>query len=119
MMKQTGEENWFQIPTNNDWIGYNGEKYLYIDEFKGQLTVQQLNAICDGNYKVNVKGGSSWIGWECQVIISSNYSIKECYNKVEDNILDTLYNRFIEKELLIKYGDIRVIGVIGEREEKK
>lgn len=105
MMKQTGEENWFQIPTNNDWIGYNGEKYLYMDEFKGQLTVQQLNSICDGNYKVNVKGGSSWIGWECQVIICSNYSIKECYSKVEESILDTLYNRFQEKELLIKYGD--------------
>ena len=103
MMKQTGEENWFQIPTNNDWIGYNGEKYLYMDEFKGQLTIQQLNNICDGNYKVNVKGGSSWIGWECQVVICSNYSIKECYNKCDDQILETLYNRFNEKELLIKF----------------
>lgn len=103
MMKQTGEDNWFQIPTNNDWIGYNGEKYLYMDEFKGQLSIQQLNNICDGNYKVNVKGGSTWIGWECQVIICSNYSIKDCYNKCEDNILETLYNRFVEKELLIKY----------------
>lgn len=103
MMKQTGEEKWFQIPTNNDWIGYNGEKYLYMDEFKGQLSIQQLNNICDGNYKVNVKGGSTWIGWECQVVICSNYSIKDCYNKCEDNILETLYNRFVEKELLIKY----------------
>ncbi len=57
------------------------KRYLYIDEFKGQLSVQQLNAICDGNYKVNTKGGS-----------------------VENNILETLYNRFIEKELLIKYN---------------
>jgi hypothetical protein len=54
---------------------------------------------------VNVKGVSSWIGWECQVIICSNYSIKECYSKVEESILDTLYNRFQEKELLIKYRD--------------
>jgi hypothetical protein len=105
MMKQTGEDKWFQIPTNNDWIGYNGEKYLYIDEFKGQLTIQQLNNICDGNYKVNVKGGSTWIGWECQVVICSNYSIKECYNKCEENILETLYNRFNETELLIKYRE--------------
>lgn len=103
MMKQTGEENWFQIPTNNDWIGYNGEKYLYIDEFKGQLSVQMLNAICDGNYKVNVKGGSTWIGWDVQVIICSNFSIRDCFSKVEDGILETLYNRFNEKELLIKY----------------
>lgn len=104
MMKQTGEANWFQIPTNNDWIGYAGEKYLYMDEFKGQLSVQMLNAICDGNFKVNVKGGTTWIGWEIQVIICSNYSIRDCYSKVEDNILQTLYNRFNEKELLIKYG---------------
>lgn len=103
MMKETGEDNWFQIPTNNDWIGYNGEKYLYIDEFKGQLSVQMLNALCDGNYKVNVKGGSTWIGWDIQVIICSNYSIRDCYSKVEEGILETLYNRFVEKELLIKY----------------
>lgn len=104
MMKQTGEENWFQIPTNNDWIGYAGEKYLYIDEFKGQISIQMLNAICDGNYKVNVKGGSTWIGWDIQVIVCSNYSIRDCYSKVDDGIIDTLYNRFIEKELMIKYS---------------
>lgn len=103
MMKETGEENWFQIPTNNDWFGYNGEKYLYMDEFKGQLTIQQLNNICDGNYKVNVKGGTTWIGWECQVVICSNFSIRACYHKTEFNILETLYNRFIENELTIKY----------------
>lgn len=110
MMKQTGENNWFQIPTNNDWIGYNGEKYLYMDEFKGQLTIQQLNAICDGNYKVNVKGGSTWIGWDCQVIICSNYSIRECYNKADDSILETLYNRFQEKYLIIKYGGVKIVN---------
>lgn len=103
MMKDTGEENWFQIPTNNDWIGYDGEKYLYMDEFKGQLTIQQLNNICDGNYKVNVKGGSSWIGWDCIVVICSNYSISDCYNKCDENILETLYNRFNEEELINKY----------------
>lgn len=104
MMKQTGEDQWFQIPTNNDWIGYNGEKYLYMDEFKGQLSIQMLNALCDGNFKVNVKGGSTWIGWEVQVIICSNYSIRDCYSKVDEQILQTLYNRFNEKELLIKYS---------------
>lgn len=104
MMKETGEENWFQIPTNNDWIGYAGEKYLYIDEFKGQVSIQMLNAICDGNFKVNVKGGSTWIGWDIQVIICSNYSIRDCYSKVDDGILETLYNRFNEKELMVKYS---------------
>lgn len=30
----------FEIPKNNDWQGYNGEDELWIDEFKGQLTIQ-------------------------------------------------------------------------------
>ena len=43
-MKEKGEENFFQIPTNNDWIGYDDQYYLYLDEYKGQLTIQQLNS---------------------------------------------------------------------------
>ena len=39
----TGKTTWkdknllsgFEIPKNNDWTGYNGEKDLWIDEFKG------------------------------------------------------------------------------------
>lgn len=45
----------FEIPRNNDWTGYSGERNLWIDEFKGQLTIQQLNSICDGGVKVNCK----------------------------------------------------------------
>lgn len=89
--------NWFQIPTNNDWIGYNGEKNLYIDEYKGQLTIQELNRICDGGAKVNVKGGSTVLRNDVIVWICSNFSIKECYNKAEAVLLEALYNRFNEK----------------------
>lgn len=90
-------ENWFQIPTNNDWIGYNGEKYLYLDEFKGQLSIQELNRICDGGTKVNVKGGTTVLASDVVVYIVSNYNIKDCFKKVEEPILETLYNRFNEK----------------------
>ena len=89
--------NWFQIPLNNDWIGYNGEKNLYLDEFKGQLTVQELNRICDGSTKVNVKGGSLQLASDVVVHICSNYNIKECYKKLEPVLLESLYNRFNEK----------------------
>lgn len=95
-MREKGEENFFQIPTNNDWIGYNNQYYLYMDEFKGQLTVQQLNRLCDGGAKMNVKGGTVQIRWDCQVIIISNYSISECYSKIDEVLLESLYNRFIE-----------------------
>lgn len=47
-MVEEKENGWFQIPTNNDWKGYNGEKNLYLDEYKGQLSLQELNRICDG-----------------------------------------------------------------------
>lgn len=32
--------NAFEIPKNNDFYGYAGEKVMWIDEFKGQLTIQ-------------------------------------------------------------------------------
>jgi hypothetical protein len=95
-MQEKGEENFFQIPTNNDWIGYDDQYYLYLDEYKGQLTIQQLNRICDGGAKVNVKGGTVQLRYDVQVIILSNYSIAECYHKADRVLLDSLDNRFIE-----------------------
>lgn len=104
MMKDTGEEKWFQMPLNNDWIGYTGERYLYYDEYKGQYSVQHLNSICDGNYKVNVKGGSTWIPWNCQVIICSNYSIEDCYSKCDSTLIASLKNRFKEVQLVFQFN---------------
>lgn len=97
-------KDWFQIPDNNDWIGYNNEKNLFFDEFRGQLTIQELNRICDGGKKVNVKGGTTVLNKECVVYIISNFNIQECYKKAEKNILETLYNRFNEK-MCAKDGD--------------
>nr|WQA30171.1 MAG: rep protein [Cressdnaviricota sp.] len=85
---------WFQIPTNNDWKGYNSEKNLYLDEYKGQLSLQELNRICDGGAKVNTKGGSTMLAWDVTVWICSNYTIGGCYNKTEECMLECLYNRF-------------------------
>lgn len=90
-------DNWFQIPLNNDWIGYNEEKNLYIDEFKGQLTIQELNRLCDGGAKVNVKGGTVQLASDVVIYICSNYNIKECYKKADPIVLESLYNRFNEK----------------------
>ena len=97
-------KEWFQIPDNNDWIGYNNEKNLFFDEYRGQLTIQELNRICDGGKKVNVKGGTTVLNKECVVYIVSNFNIQECYKKAEKNILETLYNRFNEK-MCAKDGD--------------
>lgn len=98
-MKNYASDGWFQIPTNNDWVGYNNQKFLYMDEFKGQISVQELNRICDGGAKVNIKGGSCQLRWDVEVIICSNYTIDSCYAKVELEILKTLHNRFSEQRL--------------------
>lgn len=90
------KSKWFQIPTNNDWQGYNNEQYLYIDEFKAQINIQDLNRICDGGAKVNTKGATVQLHFNCIVYIVSNYSIKDCYYDVDSEILETLYNRFIQ-----------------------
>ena len=99
-MMARGEDKFFQIPVNNDWIGYNDQYYLFLDEFKGQLPVQQLNRICDGGAKMNVKGGSVQIRYDCQVIILSNYPIDNCYSKCDSVALEALHNRFIEVKSL-------------------
>lgn len=88
------EGEWFQMPTNNDWNGYSGEDNLYIDEYKGQLTIQELNRICDGGAKVNTKGGTAMLSWTPIVYVLSNFSPSQCYGKCNDALLETLLNRF-------------------------
>lgn len=91
------QEGWFQIPTNNDWNGYEGEKNLYIDEFKGNMPANDLNRICDGNCKVNTKGGSLQLRSDIVVWVCSNYNIGEVYKKIDKDLKEGLYNRFNEK----------------------
>lgn len=93
----TDDDRTFQIPTNNDWVGYLNQKYLWIDEFKGQLTIQELNRICDGRSKVNIKGGTAILRDDVEVLIISNFSISECYSKAEEVVKTALYNRFHER----------------------
>lgn len=99
--KQKEEKsNWFQIPLNNDWNGYNGEVNLYADEFKGQLSVQELNRICDGGAKVNTKGSTICLRQDVIVWIFSNYEITSCYKNCDSFIIETLYNRFVVTEMV-------------------
>lgn len=95
-----GEENCCEIPYNNDWTRYNGQKYLYADEYKGQLTIQELNRICDGGCWVNTKGSSAKLRKDVELKIFSNYSIRDTYAKVDDSLLNTLYNRFDEVDVI-------------------
>ena len=101
LMKNVGVENVFQIPYNNGWVGYNDEMYLIADEYRGQLTIQELNRICDGGAKVNVKGGSVQLEYNVIVIICSNYSMSRCYGNVAEDVIETLRSRF--NEIVLPY----------------
>lgn len=93
-MNEMGLENCFTIPYNNDWIGYNNEKYLIADEFKGQLTIQDLNRICDGGAKMNTKGGTVQLRWDVEVIICSNMEPDAVYCNCKEEMIKTVLNRF-------------------------
>jgi len=82
------------LPYNDDFgfVPYNCD-FLFGDEFKGQLGVQQLNRICDGGCHVNTKGGSLILG-QPTVFICSNFSIDECYSQCEPHLRDTVHARF-------------------------
>lgn len=113
--KPEGErEGWFQMPTNNDWNGYNGEKNLYIDEFKGNMMeANYLNRICDGNCKVNTKGGSLQLRSDIVVWVCSNYNIGEVYKNIDKELKEGLYNRFNEKLCTVSECDgKKIYGVI-------
>lgn len=93
-----------ELPRNNDFTGFSLRTDLvYCDEYKGHLTIQELNRLCDGRTKLNTKGGSTVVDYPT-VIICSNYSIARCYQKVLDpEILKTLYNRFDQYDSSIKF----------------
>lgn len=84
----------FQIPYNNDWDGYLGERILWADEYKDQLGIQDLNSVCNGGAKVNTKGGSVTLHKKPQLFIASNYAPDEAYFKEQKKITDSLYTRF-------------------------
>lgn len=96
----------FQIPKNNDWVAYSGEHILYCDEYKGQLTIQELNQICDGGnpenpkynrgLQLNTKGSSKFLKVKPIVFIFSNYDIIETYKVLKDDnhLRGAVLNRF-------------------------
>lgn len=88
----------YTIPKNNDWIGYAGEQLLILNEFKGEMTPTTLIDIMEGRQQ-NVKGSSAIVPKSCLLIVTSNYSLRECFHKLNesgDAQLDALERRFTE-----------------------
>jgi hypothetical protein len=67
-------------PYNNIWFdGYDGEKVLIIDDFKGWMEYSQLLRILDQYpLQVDVRGGKVWANWE-KVVITSSKPVQQWY----------------------------------------
>lgn len=87
-----------QGPDNNDWTAASSETDLiFFDEFKGSVTVQTINRLCDGRLQVNKKGGSVFLAYPL-IYVASNYHPAQVYKKAiseDPEILVTIKNRFI------------------------
>lgn len=85
----------FVLPTNNDFKDYADGQYdfAFIDEFKGQLTLQFLNQWLDGQHLfLNTKGGSVLKKENITTFIVSNYAPGEVFQRNQDK-LDALLSR--------------------------
>jgi len=61
--------------------GYQGQKYLLLEDYNGQLPIHEFNAICDRNpYRAPVKGGMTGGLWT-HVFINTNIDPKYWYQK--------------------------------------
>jgi len=103
----------FDIPVNNDFAEWDDEKYdfAYIDEFKGQLTIQFLNLFLQGS-KMRLPGkyviGGRVKNRNVPVFILSNYTPEEVYHKKSSRDLEPLLARLRVIELK-SFNDYSII----------
>lgn len=72
----------FWGPCNNDWVGYHDDSYdiVVFDGYKGELTIQQLERLCDPWTSLNIKGASYLKRKKVMVVVLANYAIDDVYN---------------------------------------
>lgn len=86
-----------------DFSGYDGEKFVIIEEFEGATTIPTLNKWCDGVSGLPTKGGKATCAQDVTFIITSQYEINYWYNNIDPVVLDAFYNRFIVCEYKKEY----------------
>jgi len=103
----------FQIPTNGDFARWDDDQwdFVYIDEFKGQLTIQFLNEFLQGS-KMYLNGkyvvGGTIKNKNVPVFILSNYTPEEVYHKKVARDLEPLLAR-LRVIKLESYNDYSVL----------
>lgn len=85
------------LPLHEDFYDfYDDDDYdlAVMDEFRGHKTIQWMNLWCQGGTNNLRKKGSQILKKkQIPTIIISNFSLEECYSKVEDSRLETLRRR--------------------------
>lgn len=103
----------YQISTNNDFANYDDAlfDFCYIDEFKGQLTIQFLNEFLQGS-KMYLPGkyviGGVVKNRNLPIFILSNYTPEQVYHKKSIYDLAPLISRLNVFEIN-NYNDYQVI----------
>lgn len=111
-MEQAGLHG-YQIPTNGDFARWDDDHwdFAYIDEFKGQLTIQFLNEFLQGS-KMYLNGkyvvGGTVKNKNLPVFILSNYLPEEVYHKKSSRDLEPLLAR-LKVIKLESFNDYEII----------
>ena len=128
-INRIGKEYFYEIPqSKEDFFSYEGEPFLYMNQYKGAYSINYLNKLCEGNCQVNVKRSSTIISKQTCLIIVSNFSPFSCYNKIEKKHIMIIWNRFKvfemkeynkpELKLLSEFLDDDELRKIGNIDEK-
>lgn len=82
-----------KIPNTKFWDGYQGQKVVIIDEFRGDVSMSNLLRWFD-RYPVlvEIKGGSTILCAEV-IYITSNLSPREWYRDLDEATVDALLRR--------------------------
>nr|WAE42283.1 MAG: replication associated protein [Cressdnaviricota sp.] len=96
------ETDIYKLNTNSNgtlWFdGYEGQKVLLIDDFKGWIKYTDMLTILDRYpYRCQLKGSYTWANWK-KIYITSNYSIDEWYTN--ENINMAALKRRIQKTII-------------------
>lgn len=107
----------WRIPNGDKWDdGYSDRfDFAYADEFKGNRSIQWMNAFVEGApVPLAQRGQAPYVKKKnMPVIICSNYSIDGCYENADPIVREALSNRFLE----VRVGGNSQIDIAFEFDE--
>ena len=110
----------YEIPTAEDFYDFYDDQthdMAYLDEFKGQKQIQFLNRFLEGSHMtLRKKGTQGYKAKNMPVIITSNFSLEQCYAGAlakDPNKLDTLQSRLEDIELLQPLDSLGLAVALG------